>query len=58
MLRELGSELCVVERQKVWGGKLQNSGPTVGPDGNSKEDVKEAEMQLWGWLGCGFMVLN
>jgi glycine/D-amino acid oxidase-like deaminating enzyme len=27
MLRELGSSVCVVERKKVWGGKLQGVGP-------------------------------
>uniref|UniRef100_A0A383VZ74 Uncharacterized protein n=1 Tax=Tetradesmus obliquus TaxID=3088 RepID=A0A383VZ74_TETOB len=28
MLRELSSSVCVVEKQKVWGGKLQNIGPS------------------------------
>lgn len=42
MLRELGSEVCVVERQKNWGGKLQNAGPFVGPDGSSSKDVEDA----------------
>ncbi|WIA23364.1 hypothetical protein OEZ85_000127 [Tetradesmus obliquus] len=28
MLRELSSSVCEVEKQKVWGGKLQNIGPS------------------------------
>ncbi|WIA23470.1 hypothetical protein OEZ85_000215 [Tetradesmus obliquus] len=42
MLRELGREVCAVERQKAWGGKLQNAGPFIGPDGSSSKDVEDA----------------
>jgi hypothetical protein len=34
--------------QTFRGGKLQNSGPAVEPDGNSKEDVEEPENAVVG----------